>query len=102
MIKGYDMANLIKGSERKFIIGMQPIDDVHLSECTIKVEIYSGQRSVMLDESCVKYVDDDSIKVIVKKEDALALGGVIFKFRIHIGIPDADFPDNYRNQIYDL
>lgn len=97
------MSQLVKGSERKFILRMEPVDGVHLADCRLRVEAFVyANKVVELDSSCLKKVDEDTYKIIIRSEDAKALGQVDFKFRVHIGIPDADFPDNYRDQIYEL
>lgn len=98
-----DKVCLKAGSERKFILKMEPIDGVHLGECRLRVEAFVyANKAIELDSSCLKKVDEDTYKIIIRSEDAEALGRVDFKFRVHIGIPDADFPDNYRDQIYEL
>lgn len=97
------MSQLIKGSERKFILKMKPIDGVHLADCRLRVEAFVYANKVIeLDDSCIKKVDEDTYKIIIRSEDAKALGQVDFKFRVHIGIPDEDFPDNYKDQGYDI
>ena len=95
--------NLIKGSERKFTLKMEPIDGVHLADCKLKVGAFVSVSNVIpIDNSCVTVVDEDTLKVLIKKEVAEAIKSTNIKFRVEIGIPDSDFPDNYKDQIYDI
>lgn len=34
------MSQLVKGSERKFILRMEPVDGVHLADCRLRVEAF--------------------------------------------------------------
>jgi hypothetical protein len=94
------MSELQRGSERKFTLKMKPIDGVRLGDCTLKVELMANGKSIMLDESNLVKDDEDTYKILLCKEDAEALGSNNIKARVYIGIPDKDFPDGYRDQIY--
>lgn len=93
---------LLKGSERKFQITMEPFDGIHLDACRIdkvKIITFSG-RSVTLDGTNIIRDGEDAINIILVSEDAKALGTVNIKVELHIGIPDSDFEDGYRDQIF--
>lgn len=95
---------LLKGSERKFTIAMEPFDGIHLEACRIdKVRIvtFSG-RSVTLDGTNIIRDGEDAIKIILVSEDAKALGTVNIKVELYIGIPDSDFADGFRDQIFTI
>lgn len=98
------MSKMVKGSERKFTLQMKPIDGVHIADCRLRVEvIVASDKSIALNDDCIKRDDKDldTIKVIITKDVASKIGLVI-KLRVYIGIPDADFPDGFRDQIYEV
>lgn len=40
------MSQLVKGSERKFILRMEPVDGIHLADCRLRVEafVYANKK----------------------------------------------------------
>lgn len=97
------ITNLLKGSERKFDIKMQPIGDVHLKDCILKISVFANQNNIIaIDTSNVINIDDDTVKVVLVKEVMEKLKSNKVKFRIEIRIPDSDFPDLYKDQTYDI
>lgn len=97
------MSKMLQDSERKFTLTMEPIDGVKLKDCTLKVEAYAyANRSVALDEKHIIRKDDDSVKVLITSDVARQIGGGQIKLKVYLGIPDADFPDGYRNQVYEV
>lgn len=95
---------LQKGSERKFTITMEPFDGIHLAACRIdKVRVSTfSERSVTLDGTNIIRDGEDAIKIILVSEDAKALGSVNIKVELYIGIPDSDFADGFRDQIFTI
>lgn len=92
------------GTEFKYGLRMGPIGDVHLEDCDFEVETYvSANRRVVYRKGDVRHVqriDADSYKVIVYAEDAMTIGrgNVLAKVTIHI--PDSDYDDGFRTEIY--
>lgn len=97
-------SRLIPYSERKFTLRMNPRSNgVRLKDCTLELEVYVyTNKSVMIDKSYIKRVDDDSVDIILVMEDAKKIGAGNVKVAVHIGIPDKDFPDGYCNQRYEV
>ena len=97
------MQRVVKGSERSFRLSMKPIGNVHLVDCTLKIEafVYSN-KLVQIDDSYIFKNDDDSYDIIIVSKNADAIGKGDIKLRVHIGVPDGRFPDKYRNEIYDV
>ena len=97
------MSVLREGSERKFTLKMEPVDGVKLKDCTLRVEAYAyANRSVVLDEKHIIRKDDDSVKVLITSDVARQIGGGSIKLKVYLGIPDEDFHDGYRNQVYEV
>lgn len=102
-MKDYE-GKLQKNSERKFTIAMEPFEGIHLESCRIdkvRITTFSG-RSVTLDGANIIRDGADSIKIILVSEDAKALGTVNIKVELYIGIPDSDFADGFRDQIFTI
>lgn len=93
------------GTEYKYGIKLPPIDGIHLSEMDFEVTTYVySNKSVTFkksDEKHIKMINEDSYKVIVDSESAIKIGKgkVLAKLTIHI--PDLDFEDGFRTEIYD-
>lgn len=97
------MQRAVQGSERKFRLHMAPMGNVHLVDCRLKIEAYVyTNRRVSIGDSSMFKVDNDSYDIIIVSEDARAIGAGDVKLRIQIDIPDGDFPDRYRTEIYDV
>lgn len=97
------MDKLLHGSERKLRLSMKPLGDIHFADCKVRIEafVYTN-KSVSIDESRILKVDEDSYDILLCTDDAVLLGKGDIKLRVYIGIPDGDFPDEYRNQIYEV
>lgn len=93
------------GSEFKYGLRMTPIDDIHLDNCEFEVETYVfANRKVVYKKGDVKHIqriDDDSYKIVVDAEDAVKLGKGRVMARVTIRIPDSDYEDGFRTEIYD-
>lgn len=97
-------SRLIPHSERKFTLRMKPRENgIRLKDCTVELELFVyTNKSVSIDQSYIKRVDDDTVNIILVMEDARKIGAGSIKAAVHIGIPDADFPDGYCNQTYEV
>jgi hypothetical protein len=97
-------SKLLYPSEHSYKLSMKPLQDgTRLSDCTLSIElqVYSN-RKVDIDSSYIKKIDEDNILIVVTMDKAERLGKGEAKIIVHIGIPDSDFPDGYRNQIYEV
>jgi hypothetical protein len=92
------------GTEFKYGLRLTPIDDVHLEDCDFEVETYvNANRRVMYRKGDVKHVqriDADSYKIIVYAEDSRKIGSGKVMARVTIRIPDSDYDDGFRTEIY--
>ena len=97
------MENNIKIREDKIEIHLEPMGEVHLSDCDFFVDLYVyPNKSVRLskaDTENVKYVDDDTYKICITTKESIKIGKgrVMMDFVIHI--PDVDFADGYRTDV---
>lgn len=97
------MSKMLFNSERKFTLTMTPIEGVTLSQCRLVVEVYKLTGSTMtLPAENILPKDDNSVKIILTNDLLRLIGKDPIKMQIHIGIPDPDFPDGYRDQIYEI
>ena len=96
------MSEILYGSERKFIVRLKPIGDIRLADCTLKIAVYTNANNLVdIKSEHIFYEDEDAVRVILTTDTIAQLADAPIKFRIYLGIPDNDFPDAYRNQIYD-
>lgn len=95
---------LQQGSERKFLLRMEPMGNIHLEDCEItKVEVFVlSNQKIQIDNSRISKENRDTYKIVVASDDAKALAGTNIKVNVYIGIPDSDFPDGLRNMIFTL
>lgn len=97
------MSKMLFNSERKFTLTMTPIDGVTLSQCRFTVEVHKlSGRTMELPAENILPKDDNSVKIILTNDLLRLIGKDPIKMEIHIGIPDPDFPDGYRDQIYEI
>lgn len=93
------------GTEIKYGIRIPPIDGIPMSSFDFEVETYVYQnRKVTYKKSDTQNVmplDDDSYKIIVPKEDMLKIGRGVLLAKVTCHIPDNDFPDGLRTEVYD-
>ena len=97
-------SKLVHPSEHSYTLTMQPLHDgTRLSDCKVSIDafVYTN-KSVSIDSSYIRKVDDDSVEIIIVMEDAQKIGKGDMKLMVHVGIPDANFPDGYRNQNYEV
>lgn len=95
------MAEVIRGTEVKFNLNIEPIGDVHMSSYDFMVTAYcagTSQKVVIQKSDCVK-VDDDNYTLPV---DTSALGTGQLMLDVRAYIPDTDFPDSTRTEIVRL
>ena len=93
------------GTEFKFGVRVSQIDGVHLEDCDFEVSVYVYTNKSVLykksDDKHVKKMDEDSYKIIVTSDDALKIGRGRVLATLTIHIPDGDFEDGYRTEVYD-
>lgn len=97
-------SRLVHPSEHSYTLAMQPLQDgTRLKDCKISIDAFVlTNKSVAIDSSYIRKVDDDSIEITLVMEDAQKIGKGNMKLMVHVGIPDANFPDGYRNQTYEV
>jgi hypothetical protein len=92
------------GTEFKYGIKMTPIDGIHLEDCDFEVTTYVySNRQVTYKKGDAKHVqriDEDSYKIIVYAEDAMKIGRGYVMAKITIHIPDNDYEDGFRTEVY--
>jgi hypothetical protein len=93
------------GTEFKYGIRIQEIDGYKLKDYDFDVTTYVyTNKSVTYkkgDTKHIKPIDDDSYMVIVPLDDAMKIGGGKVMAKVTCHIPDADFQDGYRTEVYD-
>ena len=92
------MAEVIRGTELKFNLNIQPVGGISMSAFDFYVRAYSkgtAQRSVVHKYDCAK-VDNDNYTVPV---DTALLGLGLLILDVYAFIPDQDFPDDLRTEI---
>ena len=91
-------------SEHSYTLTMQPMKDgTRLSDCRVSIKAYvSTNKSVDIDSSWIRKIDDDSIEIIIVMEDMIKIGKGQLKLSVNVGIPDTNFPDGFRNQKYEV
>lgn len=92
------------GSEFKYGIKIKPINGVHLEDCDFEVSTYvNPNRSVVFkkkDEVHIKKIDADTYKVVVDTYNSLKIGCGTVLAQLKIHIPDGDYQDGFRTEIY--
>lgn len=93
------------GTEFKYGIRIQEIDGYRLEDYDFEVTTYVyTNKSVTYrknDINHIKPLDTDSYKIIVPSEDAMKIGRGVVMAKVTCHIPDADFQDGYRTEVYD-
>lgn len=93
------------GTEFKYGIRIQEIDGYKLKDYDFDVTTYVyTNKSVTykkIDTKHIKPLDDDSYMVIVPLDDAMKIGRGMVMAKVTCHIPDADFQDGYRTEVYD-
>ena len=88
---------VIIGTELKININVEPIDDIHLSECNFTAIFYANSENslVISKEQMIKKDEDNYVALV----DSEALGKGLLRMRLEVQVPDSDFPDGYRKEI---
>ncbi len=74
-----------------------------LKDCRLSLEAYvHTSKAVDIDKSYVVRKDDDTVNIVIVMDDAKRIGSGNIKIAVHIGIPDGNFPDGYRDQTYEV
>lgn len=93
------------GSEYKYSVSIPPIGGTPLSALDFEVTTYVYTNKAVTykksDTEHVKKLNNDTYIIVIDTENALKVGrgNVLAKLTIHI--PDGDFKDGYRTEIYD-
>jgi hypothetical protein len=88
---------IIIGTEIKININVEPIDDIHLSECDFTATFYANsEKSLVINKEQMIKKDEDNYVALVDSE---ILGKGLVRLRLEVQIPDKDFPDGYRKEI---
>lgn len=87
----------IIGTEEKFSVRVEPLDDVHVKDYDFNVKVYSNkQANVIIPKKDVIFEGDDSFLITV---DTSIIGLGVITIEVIAHIPDADFDDNTRTEI---
>lgn len=93
------------GTEFKYGVRMTPIDGIHLENCDFEVTSYVYTNKAVTyrkgDVKHIKRINEDSYKIIVDSEDSVKIGRGKVLAKISISMPDGDFEDGFRTEIYD-
>lgn len=92
------MADIIRGTELKFNLNIQPVGGVSMSTYDFYVVAYAQgtpQRATVNKHDCTE-VDNDNYTLPV---DTTALGLGLLILDVHAYVPDQDFPDDQRTEI---
>lgn len=85
------------GTELKVNINVEPIDNVHLSQCDFTCTFFvNPNKSVILKKEDLIPLDDDNYMALLNSED---LGVGTIKMTIKILVPDNNFKDGTRTEI---
>ena len=92
------MADIIRGTEIKFNLNIEPMGDIHMSSYDFEARAYcrGTQQKVVIPKSDFTIVDDDNFTLPI---DTNMLGLGILVVDIYAYIPDQDFPDDLRTEI---
>lgn len=87
----------IIGTEEKFSVRVEPLDDIHVRNYDFSVKVYSNkQANVIIPKEDVIFESDDSFLITV---DTSIIGLGVITIEVIAHIPDADFDDNTRTEI---
>lgn len=93
------MAEIIRGTEIKFNLNIQPVGGISMSAFDFYVATYAQgtpQRSIVNKSDCTK-VNNDNYTLPV---DTASLGLGLLILDVYAYVPDQDFPDDLRTEIY--
>lgn len=92
------MADIIRGTEIKFNLNIQPIGGVSMSAYDFNVMAYAQgtpQRAIVNKDDCTE-IDSDNYTLPV---DTAPLGLGLLILDVYAYVPDQDFPDDLRTEI---
>lgn len=92
------MTDIIRGTELKFNVNIEPIDNISMISYDFEAKAYclgTKQRIAVPKSDCTAVDDDNYILPI--DTTGLALGQLIVD--IYAYVPDQDFPDDTRTEI---
>lgn len=93
------------GSEYKYAVNVVLPSGDELEHCDFEITTYTnaskGVTFKKTDSVHIKNVDANTYKVIIDKDSALKIGRGKVMARIVIHIPDDDYPDLCRTEVYD-
>lgn len=91
----------LKGSIRKFAIGITPINDIHMADYDFSCIFYvnNNSRAIELSKADMKQINQDSYMAIV---DTSKLAAGKIHCRIEAYVPDDDIEGGRRLEIYDV
>lgn len=85
------------GTEYKINIKMEPLGEVHLTDCDFNARFYVGPTLYqVITKDDMIYVDDDNYLALV---DSSQTGKGNLMARLTVEIPDADFGDGRRTEV---
>lgn len=95
---GTSKDTVIAGTELKFNINIEPIDGITMSEYDFNAEFFTSAKSKLSvsKEDMIKI--DDSNYVALVDTDIFEKGMLYMQLTAYI--PDADFPDGLRTEVY--
>ena len=81
------------------------MDGIHLEDCEFEITAYVYTNKAVTyrkgDAKNLQQIDEDSYKVIVYSDDSVKIGKGKVLARLVIHIPDMDYEDGFRTEIYD-
>lgn len=93
------------GTEFKYGVRMAPINGIHMEDCDFEVTSYVYTNKAVTyskgDAKHIQRINEDSYRIIVDSEDSVKIGRGKVLAKILISIPDSDFEDGFRTEIYD-
>lgn len=95
------MENIIRGTEIKFILNVEPIDDLHLIDLDFTVRAYckgSTQEIIIPKDMCVGEDADNFIVPV----DTTGLGTGLLLLDVTVFVPDDIFANGLRTEIVRL
>lgn len=92
------MTDIIRGTEVKFNLNIEPIDNISMDDYDFLIYAYckgSAQRVEVPKSDCTE-VDNDNYTIPIDTS-GLSLGQMFVD--IHAYVPDNEFPDGFRTEI---
>ena len=87
----------VLGTQLKINVNVEPIGDIHLSNCEFKCTFFiNPKKTIELEKNSMIRIDDDNYIALV---DTSLLGTGTIRMTIEVDIPDTDFPNGKRKEI---